>query len=1191
MSRNAGTFGLSSNIEPLVAAPLDARMKVTTLEDLTASASFPYHYVGMLCYVVSEQKLYALRYDDPTILENWEPVGTGKDGKDGRDVVVDSTSKVGRENIVTLVWHDPNGSDKYIDLTILDGARGEVGPQGPEGPQGRSFSIQSQFGSEEDLRTAHPTGEEGEAYLVGNDTDTPDLWYWDVEESDWVSYGPLKGAQGPKGDPGESPEVTVVENGDDVYKLKIKTKTSEYTTPNLKGKDGDKSPDDHMDSESRNSVENGVLVTEFAKKQDKTLSSSIEIGSTTATTVEEALSALNDKTVDVDTSLDGSSNNPIANSTVTNGLNSKQPKTLSSSMTVGETEVTTVEGALTALNNKTVDVDATIDSGSNNPISNSAVSDALGNKVDKSSLGAANGVAELDSNGYVPSSQLPSYVDDIVECYYDAETEKIYKDSEFTKEITPEDGKIYVDKDTNALWRWTGSILVSPGSANALSLGETAQTAYRGDRGKIAYDDSQTNKSNIGNLENLETTAKSNLVSAINEVKSNAATNASAIEEKVNKVEGKQLSTNDYDNVEKAEVAKVKDKQDKVLSVGITVNGVVKSTVENTLEALANLANFNAGTKLDELAIADEFNENVDYAVDQYVIYDNRLYKTKIAHTAGEWNSEHFEEKQVMSEIIAAAVSDYDSLQNRPQLAGIVWSGNKTYSEMGIQQAEEGKGLSTNDYDDTAKAIVDGISNALDNKVDKVEGKGLSTNDYDNTEKGKVTNATTHISQTVTDENGVHGFKVVSVNEGKDSLFYKNGANWKEIELGSIIQVETMPTPAAKYVGKIYQYVGTSSDDYKKGYFYECVNNSGTYTWQPVRVQSGGGQTIQYDTLPQAEASKEGAIVQYTGEDTEDYTKGHFYECTEGDEAGTYGWKEKSVDTVTLSDEDIADIKKAFDNAVNPPIITTWVNGTQLPFDFGTFVACIYNGKINILGGYNKNNNSKYHYQLDNNVWKSVSTLPEAIQPISNYDFVGQAVVYNNKIMIFNSGYLMTWDGTSWTKSSWTVGSDFPYHNFVGGAAVVYDNKVHIIGGTNDNKNKHYTWNGETWTTETLPFSECIKPTYVVYKNKIHIIYVDTTSGRGVKRHFTYNGTEWDEVSDIWPEGFAPDYATYAVVYNDKINIIGNYRYEYNDGEWVRKEEIGTDQGTRVVVLNNQIHIIGGIQTKTVRRHLISQMS
>ena len=54
---------------------------------------------------------------------------------------------------------------------------------------------------------------------------------------------------------------------------------------------------------------------------------------------------------------------------------------------------------------------------------------------------------------------------------------------------TGETGKIYVAKDTNLTYRWSGSayVEISP----SLALGETSSTAYRGDRGKLAYDHSQ----------------------------------------------------------------------------------------------------------------------------------------------------------------------------------------------------------------------------------------------------------------------------------------------------------------------------------------------------------------------------------------------------------------------------------------------------------------------------------------------------------------------------------------------------------------------------------------------------------------------------------------------------------------------------------------------------------------------------
>lgn len=93
--------------------------------------------------------------------------------------------------------------------------------------------------------------------------------------------------------------------------------------------------------------------------------------------------------------------------------------------------------------------------------------------------GAAGGVAELDSTGRVPSTQLPSYVDDVAE-YASL--------SNFPQ--TGEDGKIYIAEDTNLTYRWSGSqyVEISP----SLALGETSSTAYRGDRGKTAYDHSQT---------------------------------------------------------------------------------------------------------------------------------------------------------------------------------------------------------------------------------------------------------------------------------------------------------------------------------------------------------------------------------------------------------------------------------------------------------------------------------------------------------------------------------------------------------------------------------------------------------------------------------------------------------------------------------------------------------------------------
>ena len=104
--------------------------------------------------------------------------------------------------------------------------------------------------------------------------------------------------------------------------------------------------------------------------------------------------------------------------------------------------------------------------------------------------------ATLDSNGKVPSSQLPSFVDDVKEGYY--YNGKFYEDSAHTTEIPAEAGKIYTDLTTNKTYRWGGTTYVE--ISESLALGETSSTAYRGDRGKIAYDHSQLTSGNPHNV-------------------------------------------------------------------------------------------------------------------------------------------------------------------------------------------------------------------------------------------------------------------------------------------------------------------------------------------------------------------------------------------------------------------------------------------------------------------------------------------------------------------------------------------------------------------------------------------------------------------------------------------------------------------------------------------------------------------
>jgi hypothetical protein len=77
---------------------------------------------------------------------------------------------------------------------------------------------------------------------------------------------------------------------------------------------------------------------------------------------------------------------------------------------------------------------------------------------------------------------------------------------------TGETGKIYIAEDTNKTYRWSGSAYAEISAS--LALGETSSTAYRGDRGKTAYDHSQTTGNphgttasdvGLGNVPNVST--------------------------------------------------------------------------------------------------------------------------------------------------------------------------------------------------------------------------------------------------------------------------------------------------------------------------------------------------------------------------------------------------------------------------------------------------------------------------------------------------------------------------------------------------------------------------------------------------------------------------------------------------------------------------------------------------------------
>lgn len=127
--------------------------------------------------------------------------------------------------------------------------------------------------------------------------------------------------------------------------------------------------------------------------------------------------------------------------------------------------------------------------------------------------GKANGFASLDGNGLVPSSQLPSYVDDVIEAYatYDiSETGKLsniklYSDPDHANPITGESGKIYLNitqDEPSYQFRWSGTQFVDS-NTSSLILGEVTGTAYDGGKGKYLSNWRKALGDNLGSYSHI----------------------------------------------------------------------------------------------------------------------------------------------------------------------------------------------------------------------------------------------------------------------------------------------------------------------------------------------------------------------------------------------------------------------------------------------------------------------------------------------------------------------------------------------------------------------------------------------------------------------------------------------------------------------------------------------------------------
>ena len=337
---------------------------------------------------------------------------------------------VGASAPYTIYMWDETGEPDWKSQGQLQGPQGERGPEGPQGPKGDQGEI-------------GPQGPKGDTGPQGN-------------------VGP-EGPQGPKGDTGSA--------GNGVESVALYEGThapGTLDTYRMTFTSGD-----HTDYQVYNGMD-GIGSGDMLKSTYDPQNKNTDI-------FDYVDKAVEDVTVTTDPTPTQDSENPVQSGGVYDAIQSVEE-----GIPTKVSELENDSGYLTTESDPTVPAWA---KAASKPTYTAAEVGARPDTwmpsatdvgaIPASQKGAASGVAELDSSGKVPSAQLPSYVDDVVEFA-----------SRDGFPGTGEDGKIYIAEDTNLTYRWSGTqyVEISP----SLALGETSSTAYRGDRGKTAYDHSQT---------------------------------------------------------------------------------------------------------------------------------------------------------------------------------------------------------------------------------------------------------------------------------------------------------------------------------------------------------------------------------------------------------------------------------------------------------------------------------------------------------------------------------------------------------------------------------------------------------------------------------------------------------------------------------------------------------------------------
>lgn len=495
MGRTKGTYTLTSNIEPKVGAPLDARTVVPLKTDLTANGTFDYPYIGLSVFVKEDNKRYTLIGSDPTVAASWREEGSGTTTSADHVTYDNRESGLESVNIQDAVDEivDNLGSAAYKDV--------------PE--SGNADATQVVMGNDSRLTDSRNAND---VYPWAKSVNKPSYTYSEIQNTptlgtaaakdytnsvtedstDLITSGAVYDAL--ENIPSDDTWRNIKVNGTEKLGTATNTGAVDFvngtnTTVSFDSS-GNKIKIDAVDTtyeEATTSVAGLMSASDKTKLNGIAPGAEVNVQSDWDQTTTTADDYIKNKptlgtaaTKNVPTTGNASttevvmgSDTRLTDSRPASDVHDWAKATTKPTYTKSEVGLGNVDNTSDAT--KKTNFTGSIASGNTGFITGGDAYTALNSKLNTSLKGAANGLAELDADGKVPSSQLPSYVDDVIEVADYAHLP-----------ITGVSGKIYVTLDTNLTYRWSGTGYTEISAS--LALGETSSTAYRGDRGKTAYD-------------------------------------------------------------------------------------------------------------------------------------------------------------------------------------------------------------------------------------------------------------------------------------------------------------------------------------------------------------------------------------------------------------------------------------------------------------------------------------------------------------------------------------------------------------------------------------------------------------------------------------------------------------------------------------------------------------------------------